>query len=194
MRRAWSQEARLQQALARAAELTPLHTLIVAQRAERRFRGPAPDQPVNIKSVSKSVIAGLVGIAIARGYLRGPDQPIAPLLRDKLPATADQRLARVTLGQLLSMQAGLERTSGPLYGRWVSSPDWVRFALARPFVAEPGGQMLYSTGNSHLLSAILTSVTGRSTLALARDWLGQPLGIAIPTLATRSAGHLLRRQ
>jgi CubicO group peptidase (beta-lactamase class C family) len=40
--------------------------------------------------------------------------------------------------------------------------------------------MLYSTGSTHILSAILTRVTGRSTHDLARDWLGQPLGIAIP--------------
>lgn len=112
--------------------------------------------------------------------LEGVDQPVAPLLKDKLPADADPRLGAVTIGHLLSMQAGLERTSGPNYGRWVSSRDWVRFALSRPFVDEPGGSMLYSTGNSHLLSAVLTRAAGRSTLALAREWLGKPLRIAIP--------------
>jgi CubicO group peptidase (beta-lactamase class C family) len=70
------------------------------------------------------------------------------------------------------MQAGLGRTSGPNYGRWISSRDWVRAALAEPFDDEPGGAMLYSTGSTHLLSSILTRKTGRSTLALARDWLG----------------------
>jgi CubicO group peptidase (beta-lactamase class C family) len=40
--------------------------------------------------------------------------------------------------------------------------------------------MLYSTGNTHLLSAILTRTAGRSTLDLARDWLGRPLGMSIP--------------
>ncbi|HUE77009.1 MAG TPA: serine hydrolase, partial [Longimicrobiales bacterium] len=45
---------------------------------------------------------------------------------------------------------------------------------------EPGGRMLYSTGNSHILSAILTRVTDRSTLAYARERLGEPLGIRIP--------------
>jgi hypothetical protein len=47
------------------------------------------------------------------------------------------------------MQAGLGRTSGPNYGAWVASPNWVRYALSRPFEAEPGGEMLYSTGSSH---------------------------------------------
>ncbi|WP_106409194.1 serine hydrolase domain-containing protein [Teichococcus deserti] len=177
-------DPRLGPALDAAEALAPLHNLIVARNgaviAERHYRGPPPDRPANVKSVSKSVIAALVGAAIARGHLEGPDQPIAPILRDRLPANPDPRLARITIGNLLSMQAGLERTSGAYYGQWVASRDWVRAALARPFVADPGGPMLYSTGNTHLLSAILTRVTGRSTHALARDWLAGPLDIALP--------------
>jgi CubicO group peptidase (beta-lactamase class C family) len=80
------------------------------------------------------------------------------------------------------MRAGLERTSGrQFYGRWVMSPNWVSFVLTRPFADEPGGTMLYSTGNTHLLSAILTDATGTTTLELARAWLGAPLGIEIPS-------------
>ena len=73
------------------------------------------------------------------------------------------------------MQAGLERTSGANYGRWVSSRNWVRAALARLFVDEPGGRMLYSTGSTHLLSAILTRVTGRSTLDAGARLAGRRL-------------------
>jgi CubicO group peptidase (beta-lactamase class C family) len=40
-----------------------------------------------------------------------------------------------------------------------------------PFDGEPGGRMLYSTGSTHLLSAILTRASGRSTRELAREWL-----------------------
>lgn len=175
---------RLRQAVERASALPRLRTLLVARNGvplvERVFRGPGLDRPVNIKSVAKSLISALAGAAIARGVLTGVDQPIAPILADKLPPDPDPRLDAVTVGHLLAMQAGLERTSGPFYGRWVTSPDWVRFALSRPFVDEPGGAMLYSTGSSHLLSAVLTRAAGRSTLALARDWLGEPLGITIP--------------
>lgn len=175
--------ALLARALERAAALPRLHALIVSRngtvQAERAFRGPGLDRPVNVKSVSKSFISALVGVAIERGVLTGADQPIAALLPDRLPPAADPRLARVTIGNLLSMQAGLERTSGRNYGRWVRSRDWVRHALSRRFDDEPGGAMLYSTGNSHLLSAILTRATGRSTLDLARDWIGGPLGINI---------------
>ena len=89
------------------------------------------------------------------------------------------RLARVTLGNLLSIQAGLERQSGANYGAWVSSRNWVRAALAAPFTQDPGGRMQYSTASTHLVSAILTRATGRSTLDLARDWLGEVPGFAI---------------
>ncbi|HMR30336.1 MAG TPA: serine hydrolase [Geminicoccaceae bacterium] len=182
-RRPRSAEAALEPVLERARSLERLRTLIIAGNGrilvEHAFRGPPPDRPVNVKSVAKSVISALVGIAIERGLLQGVEQPIAPILRDRLPKNPDPRLARITVGHLLSMRAGLERTSGANYGRWVSSRDWVRFALSRPFVDEPGGRMLYSTGSSHLLSAILTKASGKSTLQLAREWLGQPLGIAI---------------
>ena len=123
-------------------------------------------------------MSALVGIAIERGVLDSADQPIAPLLRDQLPANPDPRMEQITVGHLLSMQAGLERTSGRNYGAWVSSGNWVRSALNRPFEAEPGGRMQYSTGSTHLLSAILTRETGRPTDALANDWLA-PAGIRV---------------
>lgn len=184
--------ALLARAVEKAKTLPRLRALIVARRGtpavERVFRGPGLDVPVNVKSVSKSVIAALVGVAIDRGVIEGPDQAIAELLPDRLPARPDPRLGRVTVGHLLSMRSGLERTSGRNYGRWVQSPNWVRFALSRPFTEEPGGEMQYSTGNSHLLSAILTRAAGRPTLALAQEWLGEPLGVTIPPWQTDPQG------
>jgi CubicO group peptidase (beta-lactamase class C family) len=166
----------LAQIVDHAAALDPLKTAIVAQHGEtlveRGYRGNSLAAPTNIKSVSKAIVSALVGIAIDKRVLEGTQQKIAPLFADELPARPDPRLAQITIGHLLSMQAGLQRTSGANYGRWVASGNWVRTALAQPFVDEPGGQMLYSTGCTHLLSAILTRLSGRSTLQLARDWLG----------------------
>ncbi|HEX2526564.1 MAG TPA: serine hydrolase [Geminicoccus sp.] len=167
-----------------AAGITRLHALIVAKDGqvvvERRLRGASLDRPVNIKSASKSVLSALAGIAIERGMLEGTDQPIISLLGDDVPEDADPMVGRITVGHLLSMQAGLSSTSGRNYGAWVLSRNWVRYVLGRPFDSVPGGRMIYSTGTSHLLSAVLTKASGRSTLALAREWLGEPLGITIP--------------
>ncbi len=166
-----------------AGQLEQLETLIIAQHgdviAERGYRGHRTTSPTNIKSASKSVISALVGIAIDKGVLGGTEQHVTELLKNDLPSNPDPRLQQVTVGNLLSMQAGLGSTSGRNYGAWVASRNWVRAALARPFEAEPGEAMIYSTGSSHLLSAILSRRTGQSTLQLARQWLAPLDGFAI---------------
>jgi CubicO group peptidase (beta-lactamase class C family) len=178
-----SRASTLQGVLDYAEQLEALKVVLVYRDgralAERAFNGHGINASTNIKSASKSIISCLVGIAIDRKLLDGPDQKIAPILRADLPPEADPRINDITIGNLLSMQAGLGRMSGPNYGRWVASSNWVRFALAQPFDGEPGGAMLYSTASTHLLSAILTRVGGRSTLALARDWLEPAEGFHI---------------
>jgi CubicO group peptidase (beta-lactamase class C family) len=186
-------QALLAQSVARLSAFPRAHALIVARDGkavvERVFRGPSLDTPVNVKSASKTIIDALVGIAIDRGLIRDASQPILPLLRTRAPLGMNPKVGSITLDHLLSMRAGLERTSGRQnYGRWVQSPNWISFALTRPFVDQPGGGMLYSTGNTHLLSAILTDVSGKSTLDLAREWLGGPLGFAIPAWARDPQG------
>ena len=165
----------------RAAALSRLQAVVVSHNGEIVYeRGPV-DRPANIKSASKSIVSALVGIAIDKGILEGLQQKIASILAPSFPREPDPRLNDITIEDLLTMRAGLERTSGANYGDWISSANWVRDALARPFVDEPGGRMLYSTGNTHLLSAILTKASGRPTLDLAREWLAEPLGITIPS-------------
>ncbi|WP_439599078.1 serine hydrolase domain-containing protein [Falsiroseomonas sp.] len=179
-----AQSSRLAEGIARAATTPGLRSLVVAQHGtplvERSFAGPGLDRPTNIKSASKTILAMLAGIAIERGVLRGLDQPIAPILGNRIPREADPAVREITLAQLLSMQAGLEPTSGANYGRWVSSRDWVAFALSRPMVDVPGGRMLYSTGTSHILAAVLARASRRSIRELAAEWLFQPLGHAVP--------------
>jgi CubicO group peptidase (beta-lactamase class C family) len=173
----------IEETVARAGDLPNLRSFIVSHNgrvvAEQAFKGARPDRPTNIKSASKTIMSALVGIAIDRGVLQGVDQPVASILAQSIPADVDPRVRQVTIGHLLSMRAGLERTSGRNYGAWISSGNWVRYALSRPFVDEPGGRMLYSTGSTHLLSAALTRASKRSTLELAREWLGEPLDITI---------------
>jgi CubicO group peptidase (beta-lactamase class C family) len=77
------------------------------------------------------------------------------------------------------MRPGLEGTSNRNYGAWVTSRNWVQHALARPMFAVPGEEMEYSTGNTHLLSAILTKATGKSTWQFANEVLAKPLGFTL---------------
>jgi CubicO group peptidase (beta-lactamase class C family) len=165
-----------------AATLPRLHSLVVAHRGEVVFehygRGYSATRLANVKSASKSVISALIGIAIERGLIKGVDQRAADFFPE-LARDQDARKRAITVEHLLTMRSGLESTSGQNYGRWVTSRNWVAHALARPLVADPGMTMQYSTGTSHILSALLTRVTKTSTWQFANAALGKPLGIQI---------------
>jgi CubicO group peptidase (beta-lactamase class C family) len=160
-----------------ASELPRLYSLVVSQRGsvifERYFNGRRATSPANVKSASKSVISALVGIAADRKLL-SLDQPISTHFPD---VPAEKRA--ITVEDLLTMRSGLESTSSRNYGAWVQSSNWVRHALAKPLVERPGSQMIYSTGNTHILSAILTKATGKSTWQFAQEALAKPLGFAL---------------
>ena len=145
----------------------------------------------NIKSVSKSIVSLLLGTAFDRGELTSISATIGEVAPNLLPADATPGAADITLQDLVTLRAGLERTSGPNYGAWVGSPNWVANALSRPMVVEPGTRMLYLTGSSHILGAILTEVTGQSLLQLARERLGEPLGIDIPPWTRDPQGYYM---
>jgi CubicO group peptidase (beta-lactamase class C family) len=155
------------------------------------FRGPGLDRPAQIKSVSKTIVAALTGAALDRGEIPSLDATLAEVAPRLIPRGADPRVGAIRIEDLVTMRAGLERTSGGNYGGWVSSRDWVADALSRPFVAEPGGRMLYSTGSFHVLGAVLSEVSGESLLSLARSRLGAPLGIDIPAWTRDPQGRYL---
>jgi CubicO group peptidase (beta-lactamase class C family) len=171
------------EAMREAARMPRLHSLLVSHDGElvveEYFNGTDPGRTANVKSVSKSILSALVGIAIAQGHVAGVDQPISDYYADRLTNAGDRGKGDITIGNLLSMQAGLETTSFYNYGAWVLSDDWVGFALDRPILSPPGTRMHYSTGNTHLLSDIITRATGKSTLEYARDELARPLGITL---------------
>ncbi len=167
---------------ARARDLPQLHAITVALDGEpvlaQAFRGPGLDRAANVKSVSKTLVATLAGIAIDRGLLPGVDAPALSYL--DAPRGMDPRAEAITIEDLLTMRTGFERVSGANYGGWVNSPDWVAYVLSRPMVAEPGRRFGYSTGDYHLLAAVLTRAADTSLHTLARDWIAAPLGIEIP--------------
>ena len=131
-------------AVEQARTLENLHALLVSHDgsvvAEQVFRGPALDRAVNIKSASKTVMSALVGIAIDRRVLDGVDQPIGAVLRASIPKDADERVGAITVGNLLSMQAGLERTSGRELRRLDQQPQLgARRAVAARSSTSPAG-------------------------------------------------------
>ena len=175
--------------------LPQLHSIQVSKGNETLIaeapRGPGLDRLANIKSCSKSIVALLLGAAIERGEIASVQAPLSEVAPNILPSNATPGAGDITLEDLVTLRAGLERTSGGNYGAWVSSRNWLADALSRPMVAEPGGQMLYSTGSTHILGAALTEATGQSLLAQARERIGRPLGIEIPPWTRDPQGYYM---
>lgn len=167
-----------------ARSLPQLHAILV-QRADDLLLAEAPrgrglDRAANIKSCSKSLLALLLGTAIATGEVPSLDARLGDLAPDLIPADATEGVRDLTMNHLVTLRAGLQGTSGENYGAWVASGNWVAHALRQPRIAPNGGRMIYSTGTTHVLGAALVTATGQSLHDLARDRLGRPLGIDIP--------------
>ena len=181
--------------LDRGEELNPLNSLIISWKgevvAERYYRGMRANRTVNVKSVSKSLLSPLVGIAIRDSLLEGVHQNLTELLPEYSDVIAASHRDEILLHHVLSMTTGLEGTSFQNYGAWVASSDWVKFALERPAVCPPSSCMTYSTGNSHLVAVILAQASGKDLRSYAREVFFRPLGIALPTWDRDPQGYYL---
>jgi CubicO group peptidase (beta-lactamase class C family) len=158
-----------------AAEFPNVRSLLVARDGrlafERYYGGAGANQVFEVYSVTKSVTSALLGIALADRKLESVDQRLV----DFYPGyanDADPRVRRVTLKDLLTMRAGF--SGEPIS----SSSNWIRTLMTRPLEHEPGQVFSYDSGSSHLLSAVLTKVTGEQAAALARQRIFRPLGIS----------------
>lgn len=176
-------------------QLPQLHSLQVKRGDDTVFaeapRGPGLNRPANIKSCSKSIVSLLLGAAIEKGEIPSITSTLGEVAPGILPPDATPGVAEISMEDLVTLRAGLERTSGSNYGDWVNSRNWIADALTRPMVAKPGTRMLYSTGSTHVLGAALTEATGKSLLQQARARLGYPLGIEIPAWTRDPQGYYL---
>lgn len=131
------------------------------------------DQLHDARSVTKSVVALVLGIALDRGLVKGGlDTPVFELL----PQYDDLRTpekGNIRLRHLLTMSAGLKWNEDIPYGdpgnsetQMDRAPDPARFVLSQDVVAPAGEVYNYSGGSAALIQAILKEVTGKSLDAL----------------------------
>jgi CubicO group peptidase (beta-lactamase class C family) len=133
----------------------------------------------DVRSVTKSIMATLIGIAIDKGIIPSEDAPIGNYI-SSLVDTLEPAKAGITIRQLLSMTSGLEGNDIPdvmEYNNWISAPNQVEYTLGKRRIHQPGSAFGYNTGACHLTSVILTKAAGMSTFQFADQYLFQPLGI-----------------
>ena len=147
---------------------------------EDYYNGHVADEPIHLWSVTKSVTSMAVGLAVADGLLR-LDQTVEELIPGRIPAGADPRTATVTVEQLLTMTSGWEWDSPTDFLHLDDAPDWAARTLGLPMACDPGACYAYNSGNAHLLSVIVQTVTGQTQADYLQLRLFDPLGIARPT-------------
>lgn len=138
----------------------------------------------SLQSVTKSIAATAIGIALGRGDIKSLDRPFLEFFKDRTLPDAAARLARATVRDVLTMRSGIEwhEQDRPLDDtnttvQLEKSRDWIAFTLSQPMDADPGTKWAYNSGGSMLLSGIIKSATGQHIDEYARRHLFQPLGI-----------------
>jgi CubicO group peptidase (beta-lactamase class C family) len=163
-----------------------LHSLLIIRNgyivSETYFQPYTAQTPHELYSVTKSVIATLVGIAIDKRSIDGVDHPVIDFFGGSSFEHPDARKDAMTLEDLLTMRSGLDwQEQDATFWAMYQSDNWVKFMLDIPMDEQPGQQFRYCSGCSHLLSAIIQQRTGINTRTFAQSALFDPLGISAVT-------------
>ncbi len=184
-----------------AGKLDGLHSVAIYQRgkliAEAYFEGEdqswgsslgmvkhGPDTLHDLRSVTKSVVGLLYGIALQDGLVPAPEEK----LLDQFPGYADLKgeadRDAIRIQDVLTMRMGTDWNENLPYSDIRNSEiamerakDRYRFVLSRKMVEKPGTVWRYSGGATALLGRLIAKGTGKSLDAYANEKLFKPLGI-----------------
>jgi CubicO group peptidase (beta-lactamase class C family) len=136
-----------------------------------------------LRSVTKSIVGLLYGIALGEGKAPAPDQPLlAQFPYADLPDMWQRR--RWTIAHAMTMTLGTDWNEDisyedPRNGQTAmeAAPDRYRYILEQPIVAVAGERWIYCGGATALLGKILEDGTKQSLHDYACKVLFDPLGL-----------------
>ncbi|MGE6345799.1 serine hydrolase domain-containing protein [Bacillus mycoides] len=166
-------------------EYKNINGMLVMQKGnvvfENYYNGYGSDDTFHVASVTKTIISALIGICIDKGYIKSVDQKVIEFFPEY-----NLKASEVTVRHLLTMTAPYP------YVDWqepleelCTQQDWVHR------IGNGGqiGAFKYSSAGAHVLSAIITSVTGKSAREFANEYLFQPIGMReIPNYNMKAFG------
>lgn len=204
-------EAKLRAAF-EAGELDGLHSVLVLRKGEVFTEvyfpggdeawgrplgvvGHGRDTLHDLRSVTKSIVAILYGIALQEGLVPDVGAPLIEQFADYTDLAADPERAKITVGDALTMQMGTEWDETLPYTDPRNSEiamefaeDRYRFVLDRPMVEAPGRRWTYNGGATAIVAKLIADGTGRPIDVYAKEKLFGPLGIGEFVWAAGSDG------
>lgn len=144
-----------------------------------------------INSCTKSITGLLIGHCLAMGWIDSIHDDFLQYFNREVQSTYSH-MSGITIEHLLTMTWGV---------RWVERKDWHIFKdtyhgrvldniLSRERIHKAGKHMNYDSSTSYLLSSIVQSVSGLSSLELLRKVYLQPLGIHDPVWLKKDGIYL----
>ena len=140
-----------------------------------------------LNSASKSVTSALVGIAIDKGFIQDTDVLLSEYFPE-VKSFSDDNWDKITIEHLLTHTSGIRSTDSDLWYDWRNSDNWLEYIFSLPFDSAPGTQFSYSTGNTHLLSAIIEKATNMSLYDFGKKYLFGPVGMDSVKIDTSPEG------
>lgn len=154
------------------------------------YRNPfTPGNDFELRSATKSFISALVGIALKNGLIDSISQTMISFFPEYDSPALDPRTRTITIKDLLTMRAGFNYSeSNPNTALYSPTSNWVKTTIELPLLYDPGTTYNYSSVQAHLLSAILTKVSGMSTLEFGSKYLFTPAHISVKDWYTDPQG------
>ena len=164
-----------------------LHSVIVIRGgkvAVEAYRAPfAAEFPHAMYSVSKSVTATAIGIAIGEGLL-SLDTRFVDIFPEAREYQKSPYLEKLTVEDLLTLRSGLSVT--PLMDK--TRDHWMEDIIGSSWLTEPGTEFFYINENLYLLCCMLQRVSGMSVIDYMMPRFFEPLGIERPFWETCPRG------
>jgi CubicO group peptidase (beta-lactamase class C family) len=144
-----------------------------------------PETLHDLRSVTKSIVGLLYGIALAAHQVPAPDQLLLAQFPEYADLARDPQRAAITIRHALTMTMGMEWNEALPYANnpgnsevaMELAPDRYRYILERPILGEPGHGWIYSGGAVALLGKLIEKGTGKDLESYAKAVLFDPLGI-----------------
>ena len=159
-----------------------IHALVVLRHckavAELYAENVTRDHNHALYSVTKSVLATLVGALLRSGRLSSLDLPVADIVAASTALDADklEKARRIRIRDVMSMASGLEYRSDPASHPIYGAADRFQFALAPALVHAPGQRYNYSDGDASIAGAVAAAAAGKDLLGYGNEVLFGPLG------------------
>lgn len=154
-----------------------IHSFLIARHGflviEQYYNGSSGEYSYQIASITKSVISALTGIAIREGFIADTRQYVSEFLPEYFTSEANQPKSEITLQDFLIMSAGFAL---PEIG---SQSDWIQATIDAPLVTAPGKYFWYNSALPHVISSIISKVSGMDTCEFAYQYLFEPMDITL---------------